>query len=228
MAPRVDSSEDGWVYIMLMCFCTAWILCSLYCNVCDVLLHDHEGCSTVAPLIFVYHGVSSSCSRRNGKSMHLLKKRCPSWVHFSSSMLSGTGRAYTMLRQNEWCYSGSSSSRSWKTTVCIEIPLGVTENVHLYSTAYQKANPPTPNPLAPLRQTLLLKKYWYQPTGACIDIKRHNFLMSCIVSSYINHISSSQNSGVWKYTSTPSLNAPEDFGKILTYCDPYNHYYCVL
>ncbi len=33
------------------------------------------------------------------------KKRWASCVLFSSSMLSATGRAYTMLHQNEWCYS---------------------------------------------------------------------------------------------------------------------------
>ncbi len=34
-----------------------------------------------------------------------LIKRCASCVLFFLSMLSATGRAYTMLRQNEWCYS---------------------------------------------------------------------------------------------------------------------------
>ncbi len=33
------------------------------------------------------------------------QKRCASCVLFSASMLSATGNAYTMLRQNEWCYS---------------------------------------------------------------------------------------------------------------------------
>ncbi len=41
-------------------------------------------------------------------------KRCASCVLFSSSMMSATGRAYTMLRQNEWCYS----ERNWGNNKC--------------------------------------------------------------------------------------------------------------
>ncbi len=33
------------------------------------------------------------------------QKRCASFVLFSTSMLSATGKAYTKLCQNEWCYS---------------------------------------------------------------------------------------------------------------------------
>ncbi len=40
-----------------------------------------------------------------------MSKRCASCVLFSPSMLSATGRAYTMLRQNEWCYSVLRSQR---------------------------------------------------------------------------------------------------------------------
>ncbi len=39
-------------------------------------------------------------------------KRSVSCVLFSSSMLSATGKAYTMLHQNEWCYSGFTPSKA--------------------------------------------------------------------------------------------------------------------
>ena len=35
----------------------------------------------------------------------IIQKKCAFRVLFSPSMLSATGRAYIMLRQNEWCYS---------------------------------------------------------------------------------------------------------------------------
>ena len=90
-----------------------YTLCHRKCNpVCNMFLqHIHNfHCSTTyfgvtCSMHFLYQTALSATFH-----FHFLlatcQKRCASFVLFSSSMLSATGKAYTMLRQNEWCYSG--------------------------------------------------------------------------------------------------------------------------